>query len=96
MRKQCKECKQIFETDFEWQKICKVCYRNLKQKELNECKTKINELEYELKSLKNIQPFSKDKKFIKQLIQLCHPDKHENSKIANEITIQLIKLLKEL
>jgi hypothetical protein len=29
---------------------------------------------------------------IKQLILLCHPDKHGNSSISNEITCKLLKL----
>ncbi len=29
---------------------------------------------------------------IKRLIKLCHPDKHENSKEANELTAKLLSL----
>jgi len=32
-----------------------------------------------------------DKQYLKHLISLCHPDKHNNSKIANDITAMLIK-----
>lgn len=32
---------------------------------------------------------------IKQLISLCHPDKHGGSKVANEITAKLIQMRKK-
>jgi hypothetical protein len=39
---------------------------------------------------KNPPQFSKDE--IKKLIALCHPDKHANSPISNEITARLLKM----
>ena len=32
-----------------------------------------------------------DNKQLKQMITLCHPDKHQNSKVATEITTLLLK-----
>ncbi len=32
---------------------------------------------------------------LKQLIALCHPDKHGGNKVANEITAKLIKMRKK-
>ena len=35
--------------------------------------------------------FNLDDQQLKHLISLCHPDKHNNSKIANKITAMLLK-----
>ena len=40
------------------------------------------------------QQFSKSE--IKQLLFLCHPDKHDNSSKATEITVKLLELRQEL
>lgn len=29
---------------------------------------------------------------LKKLIRLCHPDKHDGSKLANEVTVELLKM----
>lgn len=92
----CSECHREFYAEFEWQRICKTCYKEIKQKELNGYKSKINQLEFELNSLKNHKPILTDIKFIKELINLCHPDKHDNSKQSNEVTIRLIQILNDL
>jgi hypothetical protein len=39
---------------------------------------------------KDVSSLKLDQKLIKNLIMLCHPDKHNNSKIALEITQMLI------
>lgn len=47
-------------------------------------------------------PFSRggavsiDKDFIRKLLQLCHPDRHNGSELANNVTMALLKLKKDM
>lgn len=52
---------------------------------------KIDRLEARIKESSKSTAFSERQ--IRRLIQLCHPDRHDNSKASNEATIDLIKLL---
>ncbi len=45
-------------------------------------------------NLKNSKSSDMDQKLINRLIRFCHPDKHNGSKLANELTSELLKLRK--
>lgn len=45
------------------------------------------------KSQSTSSQFSQEE--LKRLVSLCHPDKHSNSKAANEMTAKLLELIKK-
>jgi hypothetical protein len=66
-------------------------------KEWNELVDKHNELirRYnELKQNRNPAPAALDQTTVRRMLQLCHPDKHDNSPASVEITQLLLKMRK--
>jgi hypothetical protein len=40
---------------------------------------------------RSVVNFRLSEEFLEKLIMLCHPDKHDNSKMSNEVTQSLLK-----
>lgn len=58
-----------------------------------ELKCKIRQLEITNKFLNDfIENTILTKSDLNKLLQLCHPDKHDNSNISNEMTKKLLKI----
>ena len=58
----------------------------------NEWREEAKDLQKQVDKLKGEGSGLLSKPFIKKLIRLCHPDKHKNSTVSNEITAELLKL----
>ncbi len=54
----------------------------------------LSDREYELQELRNKSDSSELDGIVKSLIRLCHPDRHHNSEVSNEITAKLISYKK--
>lgn len=63
-------------------------------KQIEELQTEIEELEEELEENKNDENSDDNANLteaqVKALLRLCHPDKHSNSKLSNEVTKWLL------
>jgi hypothetical protein len=83
----CQICSKPFYADQEWKKICLQCWIDKKYKERNNTEYRRHE-----PPKQNSLPVSFEDDLIKKLIYLCHPDKHNNSEVANEVTKHLLNL----
>jgi hypothetical protein len=78
----CEDCGNEFHADEEWKTICKPCYRKRKQAEEGTTHTHYGKVEPVVELF--------EPEMLAMLIRLCHPDKHENSKMANTATQWLL------
>lgn len=77
---ECPQCGRWFEQDEPWKRICLSCYIAGKQRtEPPERRTRSTGIDI-------------PKDLIQKLIMLCHPDKHNGSKLAVEVTQKLLEL----
>jgi hypothetical protein len=99
----CTECGNYFHAEYQWAKLCKPCYVASKKNELQEWMNRAFMAEAALRrqwqstaQAPASAPASAamDPHFIRQLLQLCHPDKHAGSVLANEVTQSLLKMRK--
>jgi hypothetical protein len=84
----CTDCgKEFFVVPSEhWKRVCRFCYRG----EMD-ARIQVKTLERTIDSLRRLgSPSSLDRHRLRQLLQLCHPDKHDGSKTATEITQWLL------
>lgn len=94
-KKFCRECGHDFYADAEWKSVCIHCYKKQKRAE-----DRVYELEEENAKLRvfietRLPAMIEDRvdeSRLRKLIQLCHPDKHNGSEGANEITQWLLSL----
>ncbi len=81
-------------TGADWKSLCHACYiaKKKTETEVNEFLLKYFQLENDrLKALLAQQAApTLDAARIKQLLMLCHPDKHDNSSLSTEITKWLL------
>lgn len=99
----CVDCGTTFEAKGTWQIRCTNCFKKIKQQELIKLKSQITELSNQLyyykQKLTTLQSFSNkeiDSKLLMDIIVLCHPDKHENSKKSNEVTTKLLDMRRKI
>lgn len=76
MFKICK-CGVQFDDGGGFKKMCPKCFAKSKNEELESLKRRIYELESDRQEI--------DSQTMKQIIYLCHPDKHNNSELSNKI-----------
>lgn len=82
-----------------WRTLCRKCFVKQKKREEEEKDEQLADLLYTCQELraeltKSGRSTIPDAK-LKQLIFLCHPDKHNNSETANEVTQWLLSLRKK-
>jgi hypothetical protein len=77
---ECPQCKNTFDQDQPWKRVCLKCFL------LNKNGTVKPQKSYSSSIPKQLLP---------KLIMLCHPDKHNGSKMSVEVTQQLLKLRDE-
>jgi len=82
MLKPCTHCSILFKPKGDWQKLCWNCW-------------------WEAKQEKEAQPethstISWDLAFVRKLIQLCHPDKHNGSNASTNVTQELLRIKQQL
>ena len=97
----CKQCGDTFwrEDNEAWKRLCLGCWLERKRQEDGreaELQQEIEQLRARLanarREVASAQPVL-DRKFIKRIVSLTHPDKHGNSKVATEITQQLLAIM---
>jgi hypothetical protein len=83
---------------------CTTCFKLSKQLELNRLQETIEELEQELAATKYRlvvaqaqigRHITLDGNLVKKMLVLCHPDRHDNSPVSNEVTRVLIQMRKQ-
>lgn len=84
MQKNCKHCGSIFLADKDWKTMCVPCY--IKWKKASE--ETVSEKKPKIILIHELIP----EDIISQLIRLCHPDKHKNSKASTEATQWLLSV----
>lgn len=98
MLKVCHDCGEEFHvvTADSWKTVCRFCYRGEvdarkqleeAQEELSEMRTLVNKL---MSKMDALEARIIDPQRLRQLIQLCHPDKHQGSRSATEVTSWLL------
>jgi hypothetical protein len=100
MVKRCRECKGVFFAQEDWNTTCICCWKESKEMDLlggdrqvREFQALVEKLQEELlfQELKQALPTTLKGKKLKDLIFLCHPDKHQDSKKAKEVTQWLLE-----
>lgn len=102
----CQDCGETFYVaqDERWKRVCRFCYRKEMdartrvaglQRTVELLRAQTIELANELHQMKTRGP-SLDAPRIRQLVQLCHPDKHNGSKTAMKITQWLLDVRREV
>ena len=102
----CADCGHDFPQYAEWQTRCYRCYRLHKDKHRRKRGEKV-EVEWgnpfagnpSFLPVEETRQQNKDAVWlranVKELLHLCHPDKHGGSEQSNKITRELIKIFKE-
>ena len=97
----CRECGDTFWRDEgeEWKRLCFSCWKERKRQEAS----RESELQQEIEILRSNLATARreagaarpllDRKFLKRIIALTHPDRHGNSEAATEITQQLLAIM---
>jgi hypothetical protein len=79
-----------FDRDASYKTKCKKCFIAEKNEQLHALYKRIALLEDEIRVARG--PF--DRETLTKMIMLCHPDKHGNSKVSNEVTRKLLDMRK--
>jgi hypothetical protein len=77
----CPQCGKGFYKDEPWKRVCLGCYISRKRKE-----EKVDTFKPTTKSVYI------DKELLGKLVILCHPDKHNGSQMATEVTQKLLQM----
>ena len=88
----CQTCGTFFEQDEPWKKICFSCW---KKSPRGKEKAKEFRQQYKPNEIREAIRYEKvfpDKEMLKRLIQLCHPDKHNNSEASGKATSWLLSI----
>jgi len=101
----CEICRLPFPVDAsnDWYRSCTPCYKKFRKWDLNPSDDAFIKMQRiyvaELKQQKRMEPPSKVEhpmsltpERIREIISLCHPDKHKGSERANEVTKWLLSL----
>ena len=93
MIKKCEVCGDNFDTNYKWARICKPCFIEEKKNEMAELEEAAAYWEQRAYSFaKQLEQASSiDPALLKKLIHLCHPDKHNGSDMAKEVTQWLLQ-----
>ncbi len=93
LAKVCQDCGEKFYVipDEHWKTVCRFCYRGEQRlkRTVVELTRRVRVLEAKLASN------GLDTERLGKLIRLCHPDRHGNSSMSNEVTQWLLTLRKD-
>ncbi|HEX6826432.1 MAG TPA: hypothetical protein VF077_08965 [Nitrospiraceae bacterium] len=95
IEKRCAECGQPFLAKAHYYYLCWDCWEGNEYNRMNKPQLveEVSRLAKELTRLRNGHaPAALDQTLLRRLIQLCHPDKHGNSPLANEVTQRLLEM----
>ena len=87
-------CRSIFDLPT-YARLCKPCYVESKKREQIELQTEVETLRAENARLlaRSVQVVPMvEPSMLRRLLQLCHPDKHNGSTLAGEVTTWLLTL----
>ena len=94
----CAACYEALPSDApSYVRMCRRCYRTVKQRERDELLGEIESLRLENSRLRRAswgpqQPSALDSSMLRTLLQLCHPDRHDGSATATKATQYLLTL----
>ena len=97
----CKQCGDTFwrEDNETWKRLCLGCWLERKRQEDGreaELQQEIEQLRASLASARRAAASagpSLDRRFLKRIVSLTHPDKHGGSEAATEVTQQLLAIM---
>src|SRR4051812_5291292 len=91
--RQCPSCLAFYAPLGTWQTICRRCYGESRKRENERLRIDNDRLRSELADAK-VSPFEPE--FVRQLIQLTHPDKHGGSDLAQAVTKRLLEMKRRI
>jgi hypothetical protein len=87
----CSDCGNYFTAAWRWQVRCKPCFAQSKRAELQELREENDWLRAELARLREAASCGGlDRSFVRELVQLCHPDRHSQSELSHKVTAKLL------
>jgi hypothetical protein len=95
MRKKCDHCWTWFDARYPSVKLCLACWRK-RERAFAEYDDLCHEVDYLIGETHRLRSALAEKSqqippdMLKRLIRLCHPDRHNNSELANEVTKWLL------
>lgn len=105
----CKNCGRSFWQDEDWKLLCLDCWKARKrqeqsreaelQSEVAQLRTSLAQLRLNLATARceaaKARPLL-DRKFLRRVVSLTHPDKHGGSEAATEVTQLLLAIMQEI
>ena len=93
---QCQNCGEYAGAEH-WRRYCSYCFKEMKRKQEAEKDERIEQLEYEnrlLRMQQTVRPVNGalPSERVRELLSLCHPDKHGGSPLATKVTQWLLTL----
>ncbi len=91
----CDRCRSPFETKADWHRLCWECWRKQRDNELRRDAYNDGYDAGMRRSRLYPAPTPLDTGTLRDLVQLCHPDRHppERAALANQVTAHLLNLL---
>ena len=95
----CRDCGRRFWRDEEWKTLCLDCWKARKRAEDGReavLQTEIAQLRHSLAVAQREAAKAKpllDRRFLRRAVSLTHPDKHNGSEVAAEVTRRLLSLM---
>lgn len=77
----CPQCDQEFFRDEPWKRVCLNCFKANKRKEREQSQDSSQREQPQV--IIKVEPIPPD--VLKRLMYLCHPDKHNNSRVATDM-----------
>jgi len=92
----CCGCGCYFAQRGAWQKVCGPCYGRQKREEMGQLERENGELYAELRRLtrenEQLRRGGLDAQFVRQLLQLAHPDKHSGSELSQRVRARVLTM----
>ena len=90
----CTHCGEWFKPKYENLRLCFDCFKK-RERALEEYDDLVEEIET-LRERARLPSLRVPPARLRQLLHLCHPDKHNNSRTATEVTQWLLELREEM
>jgi len=89
----CRACYASLAGEPSWKTLCRPCFAESKKREQAELQDEVTVLRAEVAALRQRQGI--EPQMVRTLLQLCHPDKHNDSPAATRATQYLLSLKRE-
>ena len=97
--RRCRDCGQMFNPEKDFHAVCWTCWHESAADNPDSTRFEIARLRDQLESLQRRlarpRPLPLDAAAIRWILQLVHPDKHNNSPRANAVTVALLHMREE-